>query len=243
MKELVYHRMAEIEDRHWWFAGRRAVVGDTLARLGLPAGARILEVGCGTGGNFSLLSRFGDLWALDADSTALGYADRSGLAHVGAGRLPDGLPADLGTFDLVVLLDVLEHLDDDAASLVRVLPLVRPGGRLFVTVPAHPRLWSPHDELHQHRRRYTKRQLLELTEAAGFIVRRLTYFNFLLLPAVLVGRLLQRALKRPPERDLDVPAASVNRVLGAIFASERHLLRYGNLPVGVSLLLVAEPHG
>lgn len=243
MKELVYHQMADVEGRHWWFAGRRAIIDDVLTRLEPTPRGRVLEVGCGCGGNFSMLAKYGELWATDTDDTALGYARRSGLARVDYGRLPDSMPTGLEPFDLIVLLDVLEHVDEDVEALRRLRPLLRPGGRLLATVPAYRFLWSPHDTLHEHKRRYVRQDLRRRVESAGYLVRRLTYFNTLLLPAVLVGRLLQSVFHRAPESDLQVPAAPVNRTLTALFASERRLLRAMDLPAGVSLLLVGEPRG
>ena len=117
MDPSLYPRMAEVEDAHWWFASRRAIVDRMLDRLELPADAAILEPGCGTGGNFPMLARRGRLFAIDADESAIGFAHARGLAQVAHGSLPDRIPFGDQLFDLVVMTDVLEHLDDQAGAL------------------------------------------------------------------------------------------------------------------------------
>ncbi len=242
MKEAIYHKMAEVEGSHWWFAGRRRIVADVLARLGLPAQARILEVGCGSGGNFALLSRYGSLYATDSDENALAYARQAGRAIVEPGRLPADIPFADQSFDLILLLDVLEHVEEDEQSLRFLHERLAPGGRLLVTVPAYRCLWSAHDDFHQHKRRYTRGELQRKSLAAGFRVRKLSYFNTCLFPVVAVFRLLERLFPGRAEKDLDIPPSLLNRVLTAIFSGERFLLRGLNLPFGVSLILVGEKH-
>src|SRR3981189_3679196 len=109
MDPSLYPRMAEVEDAHWWFASRRAIVDRILDGLDLPKDAAILEPGCGTGGNFPMLARRGHLFALDADESAVGFAQARGLAQVERGALPDQIPFGDPRFDLVVMTDVLEH--------------------------------------------------------------------------------------------------------------------------------------
>jgi len=244
MDPSLYPRMAEVEDAHWWFAARRAIVGHILEQLGLPADAAILEPGCGTGGNFPMLARRGRLFALDADESALGFAASRGLGQVARGSLPEEIPFGDERFDLVVMTDVLEHLDDEAGSLRALRARMRPGGWLLMTVPAMAWLWSDHDVTHHHRRRYRASDLQSLVSACGFGVNYLSYYNFLLFPMIAGTRILQRL--RPGDRsgangrhDLSMPRAAINALLLRIFASERYLIGAARIPFGVSLIVLA----
>jgi SAM-dependent methyltransferase len=244
MDRSVYSRMAEIEDRHWWFVARRQILAAAIARLGLPEGARILEAGSGTGGNLAMLSGFGDVVGIEPDDEARACAAAkpgpAGGFDVRPGALPDDLPVDPASFDLIAGFDVVEHLDDDVGCLRALLACLRPGGRAIFTVPAFAFLWSRHDELHHHKRRYVRSGLQAALEAAGFRDVRITYFNTMLFPLIATVRLIRNAAM--PGRgasDDAMPPAAVNRVLQALFASERHWVGRVPMPAGVSLLAVA----
>jgi SAM-dependent methyltransferase len=236
--------MAEVEDAHWWFASRRALVDRMLDRLGLSPDASILEPGCGTGGNFPMLARRGKVFAIDADESAIGFAQARGLAHVARGSLPDQIPFGDQPFDLVLMTDVLEHLDDQAGALRALRRRLRPAGWLLLTVPAMPWLWSDHDVTHHHRRRYVASELSSLLTAAEFEVTYLSYYNFLLFPIIAGARILQRL--RQPDRvgangrhDLAMPPHAINSILQSIFSSERYLVGRARIPFGVSLIALA----
>jgi len=228
---------AEEDRAHWWFLGRRAVILAELARR-LPAGrGRLVELGCGSGGMLEALGRFGTAIGVETDPVLRARARERGL-DVRAGALPDAIPLENGRWDAVCLFDVLEHVDEEANALAACRRLLAPGGRLFVTVPAYAWLWSRHDELLGHRRRYTAGRLRRAAEEAGFAVERLTYFNTLLAPAIMAVRLARAALRRPGH-DLDRPAPLVNRALAACFAAEARFLGWLSPPFGISILLVA----
>jgi SAM-dependent methyltransferase len=183
------------------------------------------------------LGRFGDAVGVETDPALRARALERGL-DVRVGALPDAIPLEAGRWDAVCLFDVLEHVDAEAAALAACRRLLAPGGRLFVTVPAYAWLWSRHDEVLGHRRRYTAGRLRRVAEAAGLVVERLTYFNTLLAPAIVAVRLARAALRRPGH-DLDRPAPLLNRALAACFAAEARLLRWMSPPFGISILLVA----
>ena len=243
MDPAYYAEYAAAEDAHWWFVARRRILDRVLSSLELPDDAVILEAGCGTGGNLAMLARHGRLRAFEIDSGARDVANGRGVMDVAAGALPEPIPFDDERFDLVAMLDVLEHVADDRGALVSLRERLKPGGRLLLTVPAYPFLWSRHDEVNHHHRRYTRGPLVQLAEEAGFDVRHASYFNTLLFPLILGARTFNNLLSRDEGSDLAMPSTSVNRLLTEVFASERHLVSRAALPFGVSILLVAQRIG
>ena len=168
MERAVFDRMAEQDQVHWWYVARRRILAALIAReVALPADARILEIGCGTGHNFEMLRGFGRLDAVEVDSAARALAS-SRLGHaVSSAPLPalDGI-ADR-TYHLIALLDVLEHVDDRADSLKSIAAKLAPGGRILVTVPAYQWMWSAHDVAHHHKLRYSKTRPQERRRSGG----------------------------------------------------------------------------
>lgn len=241
MDPQAYAQMADTEARHWWFVARKDILRRMIGTLKLPEGARILEVGSGTGGNLEMLSRFGNVSALEMDEGARKVArDKTGgRFSIFPGHCPDDIPFKDERFDLVCMFDVLEHIDEDVETLSALRGLLAPGGRMLVTVPAYRWLWGSHDVFLHHKRRYTAGSLRRTLRAGGLAVDRLTYFNTLLLPLVAGARLLDKALGRKEATGGDIPSPATNRVLCSIFRSERRLLPAVNFPAGVSLLAVA----
>ncbi|HWO99158.1 MAG TPA: class I SAM-dependent methyltransferase [Methylococcus sp.] len=240
MQPEAYRTMAETEAHHWWFAGRRDLLTAEIARLPLPNLARILEVGCGTGGNLEMLAAFGQVHAFDPDHEALALAREKTRTkcELRSGRCPSNLPFE-GDFDLICLFDVLEHIAEDVATLDALRPRLRDSGRILITVPAHPRLWSRHDELLLHCRRYTARELRKKIRDTGYRLERLTYFNTFLSPLVLGVRLADRLTGKSEPTGLSTPPDPVNSVLYRVFRAERLWLRQARLPFGISLLACA----
>ena len=233
--------MARNATVHWWFVGRRRILEAALEQLDLPADARILEAGAGTGGNISLLRRFGTVTATEPDPRARAWiAEKTGTTAVDC-TLPDTTPLQGTRFDLIVMLDVLEHIEDASSALANLRGNLRPGGRFLVTVPAYPFLWSPHDESLMHFRRYTRRSLTETATAAGMKISRMRYFNTLLFPVVAATRVVLNLLGNRSVNEETLPPAVVNGILTTLFAAERHFVLSLPMPFGVSLLAVIEP--
>lgn len=240
MEAEVYNQMAELEDRHWWFVGRRRIVQAVLKRVAnLGPNARVLDAGCGTGGNLELLSQFGDVIGMDVNNEALEIARGKKFAPVVKGRLPDAMPFPKDHFDLIVLLDVLEHLDDDRRVVESVVRVLKPGGFLLLTVPAFQFLWSGHDKAHHHQRRYRKPEIATTLEKAGLSVRYISYFNTWLFPLVLFIRMGKKLMHRDNDctsSDLYLPSSPVNSLLKNIFQSECFFLGRVSLPIGASII-------
>jgi SAM-dependent methyltransferase len=234
-----YKTFFDLEDRHFWFRAMRSIVFHQ-ARQYVGAEARVLDVGCGTGGTMTLMPPGWRRVGVDFASEAISFARSRGerdLARATAERLP----FESECFDSVFALDVIEHCDDDAAAIAEVARVLRPGGTLILTTPAFMFLWSEHDQVVHHRRRYRRAALHQLITNAGFSVKRLTYFNALLFAPIAAVRFAKRVLpyKGEPRSDNVLPPAPINEALTAVFGLERRLIDHVDLPVGVSLLAVA----
>jgi SAM-dependent methyltransferase len=231
----------DAEERHWWYRGRRRVLGAVLDGLALPAGTRILDAGCGSGRNMADLALRGTVTGVELASSSLEVARARGLGEVRAGSLEEPLPFADASFDLAVALDVLEHLSDDALAWDELARVVAPGGRLVVTVPQYAWLWGEHDVVSHHHRRYTRDVLTARARRAGWHAERLTAFNSALLPAIAAARLVQRMRRsaRPADDLARTPQGVVNGALERVLAAEAAWIRRGrDLPAGVSLLAV-----
>ncbi len=230
----------QAEDRHWWYRGRRHVLERVVEDLRLPGRARILDAGCGSGRNMIEFARHGAVTGVELSDTSVRLARERGAGEVVAGSVLE-MPFDADTFDLAASLDVIEHLQDDLAALRELRRVVKPGGSLLVTVPAYQWLWSGHDEVNHHFRRYTRRSLQRVGEQAGWQQVRTTYFNSLLLPAAILLRVLDRFNRKTTESSLDlwVPPAPVNWLLERPLLLEAAMIgRGGRIPAGLSLLAV-----
>lgn len=240
MQPSAYLDMAAVEERHWWFEGRRRVLSACIGRLGLKPGARILELGSGTGGNLPLLRRFGSVTAVEMNEAARDIAlSRHAGADIRGGMLPHDLPLGEQTFDLVCLFDVLEHVEDDAAALRAARMRLAPGGAMLITVPAYKALFGPHDEELHHKRRYERAELEAALLAAGLRIGKLSFINAALLPLAWALRMLDKALRRPHPTGTSMPPAPLNALFAGIFGAEGLVLPYLNLPFGLSLLALA----
>jgi SAM-dependent methyltransferase len=226
------------EDRHWWYRGRRTVLERVIASLALPPDARILDAGCGSGRNMIELARHGSVTGVELSRTSVEVARSRGSGEVIEGSVIE-LPFERDSFELAVSLDVIEHLEDDLGALRELRRVVVPGGLLLLTVPAYPWLWSGHDEINHHHRRYTRRALQNVARQAGWDQVRTTYFNSLLLPVAIILRLLERVNTRTTESSLDlwVPPAPLNWLLERPLALEASMIGLGGrIPAGLSLL-------
>jgi SAM-dependent methyltransferase len=243
LSHLDFHNAAEA--KHWWFAARREIVLGLIerslaARNGQARAVRLLDIGCGAGGMLTHLRRFGTVAGVDAAAEAVAYARDKSDADVRQGALPDRIPFGASEFDVITLLDVLEHVEDDATSLDVVHDLLRPGGFALLTVPAYRFLWSQHDVANEHKRRYRRAELRAKLERAGFQLHKLSYYNTLLFPPIALARVLSRLHRGRSRADQGNVGSVLNAVLRTVFAAEKHMLLQGSLPFGVSLIAVAQ---
>lgn len=208
--------------------------------LQLPAKARLLDVGCGTGVELESFSKFGEPFGIDVEPQMIEACRTRGLQNVYCTDIENAaLPE--GSFDAIFCLDALEHMKDHDGALAKIQRLGKPNSWLIATVPAGAWLWSEFDEKNRHFRRYSKGMLAGLVARHGFAIEKLSYYNFFLSPLVAGARLLGKIISLPAasEHALRVPHPFINGALRAIFASEKSLLKHMNLPFGISLILFA----
>lgn len=233
----MYEQMRLVEERHWWFTGRRAVVAAMLHDVQLPTAARVLDAGCGTGRNLAEYRLLGAAVGVDASEAALSSNKSSSAA---AAASVNALPFRPGSFDLVCATDVIEHLDDDVAALAGMRRVSKPLGRLLLTVPAYQALWSESDVQLHHRRRYSARRLSRAVGQAGWQVERMTYFNSILLP-VIAGARLFRGLRKGGDgkTELERTSGTADALLRLPMLAEARGIRSGlRFPAGVSIALL-----
>jgi SAM-dependent methyltransferase len=238
MERIVYDRMAELDSRHWWYRARREILADLIERrIALPETPRILEIGCGTGHNIVMLKRFGRVDAVEIDSAARAIASK----RLGHAVMDSPLPALTGVedraYDLVAILDVLEHVEADREALESIARKLKPGGRILIAVPAHPWMWSAHDVVNHHKRRYTRKTLRAVVAAAGLKLEMMSWFNSLLFPLAAAARLAGK-VRRKEDSDDKLPPRPLNALFERIFGLERYAIGRLPLPPGVSLVAI-----
>lgn len=241
MQQHTYAIMNRVEDSHWWYVGRRKILESFLRQIIEELQIQnpiILDVGCGTGGNLEMLAQFGAAEGVDVSDDALEFCRLKGLkAHKG---LAESLPFANESFDVVTALDVVEHLDDDIAGLKEMFRVLKTGGKTLIFVPAFMWLWGVQDDISNHRIRYTKKQIVERLEKAGFQIERATYANWTFFAPILAGRTLMKVTGIKPESENNVNVSALNGIFGRIFAAERLWLKNFDFPFGVSIVIVAK---
>jgi len=235
----LYRIFFDIQKKHWWFVTKKRIVLDAIhSHLSKIDDIKVLDIGCGTGLMLNALEGVGKTYGMDMSDDAVNFSREIFNGKVEKGLLPDQIPYEENFFDLITALDVIEHTDQDIDSLKTIRSHLVSGGKAVITVPAYMFLWSSFDELNEHKRRYTLTELNAKLIQAGFTVEKISYFNTLLFPIVFVVRILENFLKRGGASDVDMPSRPLNFVLAKIFGIEKYLLRFVNLPFGVSILAV-----
>ncbi len=241
MENKIFDEMYIVETQHWWFVARRKIIESTVKKLNFDQGSYILDAGCGNGDNLAVLSKYGDVVAMERDGNAFSKAQSRGIGKVLKGDLPNNIPADVRKDnDLIVLLDVLEHIDDDAGSLNALRACINDNGSMIITVPAYQFLWTKRDDQHHHKRRYTVNRLKELIESNGWNIKYISYFNTFLFPFALLDRIKQKVFPLAQDSDLKMPPKYINRLFEKIFSFESKLIGKIKFPFGLSIIVVAE---
>lgn len=241
MQQHTYAIMYEVEGSHWWFVGRRKIIVSFLEHAIRDISKlrpRILDVGCGTGANLQMLSKFGVAEGVDVSTEALDFCRARGLAKVKQGAA-ESLPYEDASFDLVTALDVVEHLDDDVAGLREIKRVLRPGGRSLLFVPAFMFLWGVQDDISHHRRRYRIPELKARLSRAGLSIERATYANMTFFLPILLGRLLMKLTGLRPASENNINIGALNGLLARVLGAESWWLKRMNFPFGVSIICVA----
>ncbi len=246
MERVAYERFRLLENTHFWFLSRRAIFFDVLDRaMAGKKGLKVLEIGCGAGGMLGPLQRYGEVHGMDIDVEYLRYCKERGFPNVLAGSGHD-LPFRSESYDLVALFDCLEHIPDEGRALQEIRRILKPGGKVFFSLPAYEWLWSNNDDIAHHQRRYTATRLRRSLASAGLTTLRTTYFNAILLPLIIPSVLLQKLRGRLgllPEGYNNTTVAiprPLNWLFTKLMSSERFVLRALSLPFGHSLIGLAQ---
>jgi SAM-dependent methyltransferase len=238
MEGGAYAEMYELEDRHWWFRGRRRLIRALLHHVELPEKVRLLDAGCGTGRNLVEFGGLGPSSGVDPSQEAVAYCRKRGLENVSCAGLEE-LPFEDGEFDLLLACDVIEHVVDDRLALSELFRVASDEATLIVTVPAYQWMWTEHDVQLHHLRRYTLRTVRDRAVEAGWRPVLATYFNSILLPAVAAARVVSKLSPREGHTDLDRTPGALNSAMEIPFRIEASLVRRGfRFPAGVSVAMV-----
>jgi len=239
MEDSVYKDMIDQEQHHWWFKARKEILQSHMNNLNLPKNAKILEIGCGTGGNIKMLQKYGKVKAIEMDTFALNYALNTGV-EIKQGSLPHHFPFN-EKFDLICMFDVLEHIEEDLKTLEVIQKYLNPLGVLFITVPAYQWLYGSHDRMLHHKRRYNKKSLQTILHKSKFKIQYFSFFNTFLFPFVLVSRILDILKKSNQSIGYSIPNKILNKFFYTIFRSENKFLKFISFPYGTSLLVISTP--
>jgi len=245
METQEFHAMYKLEDHFWWFVVKRKFIQRILSLISLPQKAKILDIGCGTGINLQLLSKLGTAYGLDPSKLAIKYCQKRGLKNLQKGTV-NQLPYKNNYFDLVTLFDVLSHqsIPDDQKALKEIQRVIKTGGYLLFTDIAYQFLWSSHDLAYHVKKRYSKRELINQLQLAGFSVLKSSYYFFTTFLLLVVNRLLKKIIDHFNQGKLSSDVKPIFNFLNQLFIltyqPEIHLIKYLNMPTGSSLIILAK---
>lgn len=241
MEVVEYEKMYKFEEKYWWWIGKREIVKSILVKLKLNS-TNILDVGCGTGFNLTYLEKYGNVIGLDFSENALNFCKlrkNKNLIQANA----ENIPFKNDVFSLIIILDLLEHLNDNK-TLKELHRILKTDGYLIITVPAFKFLCSKHDKALHHKRRYNKLQLKNVLESNNFVIKNISYWNFFLFLPIVITRLIKKNIHiKYQEITTDVKKLPniVNKFLTSILWVENYILSHGiNLPFGISIVCVCK---
>jgi len=241
MKKSEYQRMYEMEEAYWWHVGRKEIVRKVINRLNIPESANILNVGSGTGGTVATLEDFGSVENVDTSQEAITYAKSKGIKNI---KKVNGikLPYKDKTFDLLVGLDVLEHIDEDLKALQEWKRVVKKDGKVIITVPAYQWLWSEHDESLHHKRRYTLSELVAKCNKAGFRVNKRSYLIVFSFGLIVAYRFISSVSDRKKQKKSSyvMLPKPINKLFTNLLILESLVIKKINFPFGTTAFVVLE---
>jgi SAM-dependent methyltransferase len=240
MKRNSYDIEHEVEGFHWWFAVRRKLLATILSSFKFHPESLALDIGCGTVSNLRVLESAGfTAIGLDRSIYALSLNRKEFEFPLINGDLIE-LPIRCESVGLIVATDVLEHIEDDAKGIRELYRVLNNRGALILTIPAFNFLWGIQDEVTGHKRRYSKKEILDKLKRGGFEILKSSYFNSFLFIPILIGRRFMHIFGLKVESENRINFPMLNFFLKTIFSIEPHLLRYFSFPFGVSILCIAK---
>ena len=245
MEQIVYEEMFSVEETHWWFVSKRKIILYLLEKM-LPQmhvkreDCQVADLGCGCGATLKSLSRKYNVFGMDSSDYAVRFCREKRL-EIQKGELPHDVPYEENKLDVILMLDVIEHITDDAEAMKKAFLLLKPGGILICTAPAYQWLWSMHDETHHHKRRYNKKDFSRLFRLPDGVMIVCSYYNTFLFPLALIDRLTYKLLngKRRKTGVSSLPKI-LNTIFEKIFSFERFFLLKVRFPFGLSLIGVLQ---
>jgi SAM-dependent methyltransferase len=241
MKDSVYQAEATLEAYHWWFVGRRRLFSRIIKSLKLDHKCKVLDIGTSTGTNLRMLNnlQFTNVFGLDKNPLAISFCKKKGLKNVELGDV-SALPYADNSFELILATDILEHIEDDQRAVGEIKRVLNPGGWALFTAPAFRTLWGPQDDLSNHLRRYSKKELIQKIGDSGLIVKQEFYFNYLLFLPILAARRLLKLFKIELRSENDVNSPMINKILTSVFEMDINMAPRLRPPFGVSILTLAQ---
>lgn len=238
MESTYAQQYRNLYENHWWWRSRERYVLDIISNLGLPDNADILDVGCGDGLFFEALSKWGRPFGVEPDSDLI--RNVKWREHIYNAPFDANLQLDR-SFDLILMLDVLEHLDDDLSALRQAIQVLKPGGKVLATVPALMSAWTAHDQVNHHRRRYRKSPFETIMKSAGFEVTVCRYyFVWTYLPKFLLSLKERLMGESTSQAQTQIPSYRINSFITLMSYFEHRFLHHIPVPFGTSLIAVGE---
>ncbi len=245
MNSNEYQKLYNFENFYWWHIGRKYIIRSLLYKIKLKTNSKILDVGCGTGGNMEVLMEFGNVIGIDNSTEAIKFCKKRGLRNI---KLKDINDANFPgkSFDLITALDILEHIDDDLAALKKIHHILKEGGYVLISVPAYQFLWSEHDVAVHHKRRYSMKEINNCLLKANFQVIKKTYAITFVAPVVFVYRIIKKIFpvsKQHKNSDYVILPVFLNNLFIFFLRIEAFLLKYIDFPFGISIICIAKKNG
>ena len=238
MKKYLYEDLYRFEDTHWWHISKRKIVFNLIKEYRTNKDPKILDVGCGSGRNLKEFQRLGTVHGIDKSPLAINYCRKTGLNKLKVG-LAEQTDFKANYFDIITLLDVLEHTDDGLV-LKEMKRILKNNGLIIATVPAFKFLWSRWDEVLRHKRRYNPKSLRKLFSSNGFTIIKMTYlYSFLVIPAMIARKIKEKIYRKQYPSDFELTNTFFNAVLGNLSRIELFVSKFVPIPIGTTILIVA----